>query len=42
LTDLGTLGGAFGQAVGINSAAQVVGESETASNEIRATLWTSN
>jgi probable HAF family extracellular repeat protein len=37
---LGTLGGANSRAFGINAAGQIVGESETSSGEVRATLWT--
>jgi probable HAF family extracellular repeat protein len=40
LTDLGTLGGSFSQAFGINPSGQVVGFSVTAANETHATLWT--
>ena len=38
-TDLGTLGGALSIAHGINNAGQVVGASQNADGEWRATLW---
>ena len=40
MTDLGALGGSFGEADAINVSGQVVGESETASGQEHATLWT--
>jgi probable HAF family extracellular repeat protein len=40
LEDLGTLGGAFSDATGINEQGWVVGQSETASGEYHAFLWT--
>jgi probable HAF family extracellular repeat protein len=39
ITDLGTLGGAFGEARAINDAGQVVGAAATASGEPHAFLW---
>jgi probable HAF family extracellular repeat protein len=39
LIDLGTLGGAFSDAVAINDAGQVVGVSETASGQLHGFLW---
>jgi hypothetical protein len=39
MKSLGTLGGANSRAFGINSTGQIVGESETATGEVHATLW---
>ncbi|PTR16129.1 putative secreted protein with PEP-CTERM sorting signal [Nitrosospira sp. Nsp2] len=39
VTGLGTLGGSFSSALGINSAGQIVGYSETANHRQHATLW---
>ena len=39
---LGTLGGKNSRAFAINNAGQIVGESETATGEVHATLWTVN
>jgi uncharacterized membrane protein len=39
MTDLGTLGGDFSQAWGINPASQIVGVSAMQSGEHHATLW---
>jgi probable HAF family extracellular repeat protein len=39
MTDLGTLGGLTSSAHGINSAGQIVGESQTAQGETHAFLW---
>jgi probable HAF family extracellular repeat protein len=39
ITDLGTLGGTFSEARGINSRGQVVGWGDTASGDSRAFLW---
>jgi probable HAF family extracellular repeat protein len=39
ITDLGTLGGSYSQAVAINDRGQVVGWSLTASGENHAVLW---
>jgi uncharacterized membrane protein len=41
MTDLGTLGGRYSQAVGINSAGQVVGTAYPEGEaDFHATLWT--
>jgi probable HAF family extracellular repeat protein len=40
MADLGTLGGGFSSAFFINKRGQIVGQSETASGEFRAVLWT--
>jgi probable HAF family extracellular repeat protein len=40
MTDLGTLGGTFSQAFGINPAGQVVGVSNTVSGQQHAFVWT--
>jgi probable HAF family extracellular repeat protein len=40
MVNLGTLGGNFSIAFGINDLGQVVGYSSTASGETRAFLWT--
>jgi probable HAF family extracellular repeat protein len=40
ITDLPTLGGIIGNAFAINPAGEVVGRSQTAAGEMRATLWT--
>jgi probable HAF family extracellular repeat protein len=39
VTELGTLGGDYSQAFGINSRGQIVGSSYTASGEVHAFLW---
>jgi probable HAF family extracellular repeat protein len=39
ITDLGTLGGTFSEARGINDSGQVVGWGDTASGDSRAFLW---
>jgi len=39
MTDLGTLGGRFGDAAAVNKHGVVVGTSWTASNEERAFVW---
>lgn len=39
ITDLGTLGGAWSEANGINDGGQIVGASDTASGETHACLW---
>ena len=39
ITDLGTLGGDYSQAIGINVRGQVVGSSNTASGEYHAFVW---
>jgi probable HAF family extracellular repeat protein len=41
MVDLGTLGGNFGRATAVNDFGQVVGASDTASNELRVFMWTS-
>jgi probable HAF family extracellular repeat protein len=38
--NLGTLGGSFSAALGINPRGQVVGTSTTSGGDFRATLWT--
>jgi uncharacterized membrane protein len=40
ITELSTLGGALGQAFAINPVGVVVGRSQTAAGEMRATVWT--
>ena len=40
MTDLGSLGGRFSQAFGINDAGAVVGMSVNSARELRAFLWT--
>jgi probable HAF family extracellular repeat protein len=40
MRDLGTLGGSYGEAYAISSKGRVAGWSETASGDMRATLWT--
>src|SRR5512136_1531284 len=39
ITDLGTLGGAWSEANGINDSGQIVGAGITSSGEMRAYLW---
>ena len=39
MTDLGTLGGDWSHAFGINSKGRIVGVSDTAAGEERAFLW---
>src|SRR5512136_2757834 len=39
ITDLGTLGGAWSEANGINDGGQIVGASDTPSGEMHAYLW---
>ena len=40
MTDMGTLGGTFAGATGINNQGQAVGYSETGSGATHAFLWT--
>ena len=40
MTDLGTLGGAWSQALAINDRGQIIGDSATRSGETHAVLWT--
>lgn len=40
IKDLGTLGGDFSLALGVNNGGQIVGGAETTGGELRATLWT--
>lgn len=40
MRSLGTLGGSTSRAFGLNASGQIVGESETESGEVHATLWT--
>jgi probable HAF family extracellular repeat protein len=39
MQDLGTLGGAFSVAYGINARGQIVGQASTAAGEMHAVLW---
>jgi probable HAF family extracellular repeat protein len=39
MQDLGTLGGSYVYAIGINAAGQVTGYADTASGEQHAVLW---
>jgi probable HAF family extracellular repeat protein len=40
MQDLGTLGGLYSQALGINTRGQIVGSATTATYDARAVLWT--
>ncbi|MEW5803064.1 MAG: hypothetical protein AB1847_13270 [bacterium] len=39
MVDLGTLGGAYSEAYGINDAGQIVGRAQASSGEYHAVLW---
>jgi probable HAF family extracellular repeat protein len=39
IINLGTLGGDFGEAKGINASGQIVGQSKNAAGKTHATIW---